>query len=349
MTRCRRAPRRRPPRWIYAALGATAATVLGFVPAHAAADESCQQISVPVALAEGAPNDQRIVGTLCEPDGEQARDEIDLLVHGGSYSRVYWDFPVDPDRYSHLRRTAAQGRAAMAIDLVGVGQSSKPLSAAVTNVFAVHQVIQWLRTTRGYDGVTVIGHSLGSATTILEAATYQDVDRLIVTSFLHPFNTVGLAPAVASLYPATLDDKFRGDGLDPGYITTIPGRRGPLFYTAEADPEVIAADERTKDIVSAREMAFSFEQLLTPSQLNATGQVTAPVLVVVGQQDALFCGPPTGIDCSSEHTVAAHERPFYGQAAELSVRVVPRTSHNIALHPTVDESFEAISKWIAEH
>jgi len=34
-----------------------------------------------------------------------------------------------------------------------------------------------------------------------------------------------------ALYPAIKDPKFAASGLDPGYLTTVPGTRAKLFYS----------------------------------------------------------------------------------------------------------------------
>ncbi len=67
-----------------------------------------------------------------------------------------------------------------------------------------------------------------------------------------------LAAAFASsggFYPAIKDPKFAGSGLDSGYLTTVPGSRGKLFYhLPDGGPAVIAPDEARKDVFSATEL-----------------------------------------------------------------------------------------------
>ena len=71
----------------------------------------------------------------------------------------------------------------------------------------------------------LVGHSLGSGIATVEAATFNDVDGLILTGFLHTFApAIGAVPA--ALYPARDDPRFAGRNLPVDYLTTQPGTRG---------------------------------------------------------------------------------------------------------------------------
>ena len=101
-----------------------------------------------------------------------------------------------------------------------------------------------------FQHVIMVGHSIGSVEAWIEAARYHDVDAVIVTGALH-----ALSPDIRALqndlYPAVDDPAFAGSGLDPGYLTTVPGTRGSLFYDpATANPAVVAVDEANKDTVT---------------------------------------------------------------------------------------------------
>ena len=49
--------------------------------------------------------------------------------------------------------------------------------------------------------------------------------------------------------------KFAKSGLDSDYLTTIPGTRITLFYSApDFDPAALAADEGRKDVVPGSEL-----------------------------------------------------------------------------------------------
>ena len=309
------------------------------------ATSACHDVRIPVALAAGGPRDQIVAATWCAPRNGPARADVDVLVPGSTYTRAYWNWPQDPARYSYLARTVAAGRGVLAIDRIGTGASSHPASTAVTlpvDAFVVHQVVGWVRR-HPVRRVTLIGHSLGSGVALVEAATYHDVDRLVSTGMLHARGS-GLDAAMAAFQPARLTSRFAA--LDPGYLTTVPGTRAASFYARSADPAVIARDEATKDVVSATEFA-GYGSLLAPPASNPARNVTAPVLEVVGQQDALMCGGT--LDCTEAAAVRAHEAPYFPVTRSLTAVVVPATGHDLALHPSAPASFAAVDAWITTH
>ena len=322
------------------------------VPAYASSNKGdCKDIAIPVALAPGQPKNKTIHGELCNP-WSSAPDSVDVLVPGGTYDGLYWDFPLNNYEYSYVDRTLRAGRATFNIDRMGTGESSKPLSTSVTfdaDVYTVHQAIQWLRNERGYSDVTSIGHSVGSFVVTQEAALYNDVDRLVPTGFLHSPSFNMITTLGTGLVPAMLDPQFAGSNLDPGYVTLAAGQRKKAFYSSTADPAVIAYDEAHKDVISLLDLKGAAVQLLVPAPLNNSQKITIPVLAIVGDQDIL-CGPPVvGANCSSSETVGAYEQKYFQSAESFTAHVVPNTGHNLPLHPSADESFTVIDQWIKTH
>lgn len=318
------------------------ADAAGVAPAAGA----CRTVRLPVALLPGGPASQTLSGTLCLPahwaDGPPA---VDVLTSGATYTQQYWDWPQDPELYSYVAKTLGAGRATFAYDRVGTGASSHPAGDGLTvpvGACELHQVVQWLRAA-GYPQVDSIGHSLGSVIAVDEAATYHDINRLVTTGLLH-VPDLGYLSMVSFLYPAWLDPQFSGLGLDAQYLTTVPGMRR-LFYSAAADPSVIAYDEAHKSTVTTGEISTTLSQVAARPPGNISDRVTAPVLVVVGQQDRLVCGGPNP-RCTDPASVFAAERPYYASAPAFSVVTIPDTGHDIALHPSADQSFAAINRWL---
>ena len=348
----------RGPLALRVAGGLVALLLAAPVPLAARADGgygACGTVRLSVALAAGRPAGQTVSATYCTPlTWAAGPHQVDVLTPGATYDRSYWDWPVDPASYSYLDKTLQAGRAAFDYDRVGTGASSRPPSADLSitaEAYVLHQIVGWLRSACGYSEVNLIGHSLGSVISIQEAGQYQDVSRVVVTGLLHVPNVgAGFASTLASLlYPAALDPQFAGAGLDLGYLTTMPGDRAADFYSASADPAVVAYDEEHKDVVPATDLATLATTWALPPGLNASDGITAPVLVVIGEQDAIFCAVPPVLDCSRPAEVLAAEQPYYASAASLSVYVVPGTGHDIALHPSADQSFAQINQWIVTH
>lgn len=328
-------------------LVAMAAVLLVAPSAHA--QGNCTEVQKQVALTPGHPSDYTIHGTVCLPDQwAPGEHQIDVLVHGATYNRSYWDWPQQSPTYSYVQRTLQAGRATFAYDTVGTGQNSLPLSATVTpavQAFVLHQLLQ-MSPVSEYSKVTTVGHSFGSIIAIHEASVYQDVDRLVVTGLLHASGPNAVTGA-ANFYPAMLDPKFIGTIFDPGYITSLPGVRGTLFYSSTADPAVIQYDEQQKDVVSGAFFGAGLAETQTPALLNISRNITAPVLTISGDQDGFTCG--LLLDCTNQSQVQANETPYYPSAASLTTQTVSNTGHNLNLHPSVGTSFMTINSWIQTH
>jgi pimeloyl-ACP methyl ester carboxylesterase len=275
------------------------------------------------------------------------RDTVLLTVHGATYSRVYWDFPYQPEKYSFVRHANAAGYATLNFDRLGNGESDRPLSLHVTptaEAYAHHQLVEALRSGElghAWSRVVLAGHSLGSIIGIQQAATYHDVDGLVVTGFLHTYGA-GIAVLLANLYPSALDPRFAPLGLDLGYLTTKPGTRGSTFYyLPNADPAVVALDEQTKELGTAGELA---EFAVVATALTSL-QVDVPVLSVVGRYDTIFCGVAP---CGTLLGGTTLEPVAYTPAAELEIVVVPQAGHDLNLQKNAPTTYAAILDWLDE-
>ncbi|RSM80595.1 alpha/beta hydrolase [Amycolatopsis sp. WAC 01375] len=300
---------------VLAAGGASAATE----PARAA----CTDLDIPVASGLVAA---RMHASLCLPSSPAADIPLQVLVSGGTYNHTYWSGLGLP-AYSYTARATSAGFATLAVDRIGTGASSHPLSTLVTasmQADALHQVITRARsgglTGQKHARVALAGHSLGSMAAVIAAARHPaDVDALILTGYSHRIAPAELLTSLASMYPAALE----GRPLDPGYLTTRPGVRGSLFHaTGEVDPAMLAADEATKDVASATELPG----VLVGLSRDTSRRITAPVLEANGEKDSWAC---TAVDCTSADSLRAAEQGYF--TAPLTTYVQPHTGHSLAL------------------
>lgn len=191
----------------------------------ASADTTCEDLRVPVSLL-GLP--QTMYGRLCSPPGATT---VQVLIPGGTYNSSYWDIAYTPDTRSYRKAMNDAGIATLAVDRLGTGRSSKPLSTLVTataQASAAHEVIKTVRPR--FDKVVVGGHSIGSAMAMIEAGLYHDVDGVLVTDMTHRMNFITVLPVLANMIPAPLDPVLGSRGLDVGYLTTSPGTRYDAFH-----------------------------------------------------------------------------------------------------------------------
>lgn len=325
--------------------------------ASAQAVPHCTDLHIPVALSPTAAVDQSVAATLCLPASPTASTQLDLMTPGTTYNRSYWDWPQNKPLYSYVDKTLSAGRATLNYDRIGTGRSSHPFSLDISvqsDAYVLHQLVQWVKA-HGFTSVNLIGHSYGSIVSVQEAGTYHDTDRLVITGLTHALDGagtgvgVGLPLVIASLYPATLDPQFLLSTLDAGYLTTLPGSRGPVFYSASADPNVIAYDEAHKDLFSEGDVTSEAGTFFLPAPLNTSNAITEPVLLVLGQEDALFCTLPAALDCTNSASLFNAEALYYSAAPSITAKIIPDTGHDLALHPSANQSFQVIENWITTH
>lgn len=311
-------------------------------PAQARMSAHCEDLYFPVSLVV---TPQKMYGRLCIPAG--GANTIQVLIPGGTYNSTYWDIGYSPETRSYRHAMNKAGYATLAIDRLGTGRSSVPPSALLTTVTeatVVHQVIQQLRSgARGpkFGKVILAGHSFGSGMAIVTAATFHDVDAVLVTGLAHRINPGGAVPVLAATLPAILDPKFAGTGHDPAYLTTLPNTRYRIFH--KPGPRVdaaIAHDESTKDTAVHTQAIdlFSLGVILPYSRL-----IDRPVMVVLGQ-DTVFCGP-LATDCSSAAAIRRTESLYYSATANLHTFALPGYGHAINYAPNAADYHRAVQRW----
>jgi hypothetical protein len=314
---------------------AIATTLAPATTASAAPPATCVDSYLPVSLAPGQPATQQVFTRLCRPPG-RTPDTVQLLVHGCLYNSLYWDFP-DPttgtDRYSYV---AHANSATFAVDMLGSGRSSHPLSGQLTvdaGVWVLHQVVLALRAA-GFAKVVEVSWSFGTFFSWLEVSRYRDVDAAVFTGATHH---LAVSPALLkdalSLAPA---------GPDPGYLTTQPGTRQHIFYDpAPADPAVVAHDEAHKDLMTDAEI------LGFPGALAEPLDIRVPVLLVLSATDPLFCGP-LATNCTTEQAMRDQELPFLGpKVPSATAYLLADSGHALDLGPHATDAFAVEQAWIA--
>jgi pimeloyl-ACP methyl ester carboxylesterase len=288
-----------------------------------------------VGLTPLVTTQETMAGRLCVPAGAST---VQVLIPGGTYDRSYWDVGFEPQTHSFTRSQNNAGFATLALDRLGTGRSSKPLSALVTastQASAVHQVITTLKPR--FTKVIVAGHSIGSAMAMIEAGTHRDVDGVLVTGFTHKMNHITVVPVLANMIPA---------GLDAGYLTTMPNTRYNAFH--KPGPLVTGAisyDEATKDVFAATEAVDTI--LLNTVVIPISRRITVPVLIVVGN-DTHFCSsgvPLMGSDCSSPEALKADEAQFFPAAPRLDTFILDGYGHSINYAPNAPDYHAAVTRW----
>ncbi len=226
-----------------------------------------------VTSATGLTQQIHIAATLHLPEGMDAPPEQLLFaVHGGGYTRGYWNPAFADPSYSFARWFTAQGKAVLAIDMLGMGDSSKPepesdLSGAIiaaAHAEALRQVVaQW----SGPVSVTGVGHSMGGMMIIAQAAAHPTLNRVAVLGWANEPMILGDTD-VASL---------QADLIPSGYLATPRQPMRRLFYADDVPLALIEADEAH---ASATPVTMGRDALTPGIVHEAAASIAVPVLVV---------------------------------------------------------------------
>ena len=237
-----------------------------------------EDMMLDVTSSTGLDEKVMIAASLHLPDGMTKRpSQLVFAIHGGGYHRGYWDPGFADESYSFAHWFTEQGKAVLTIDMLGMGQSSKPepedkLSGtiiAAAHADALRQVVsRW----DGPVSVTGMGHSMGGMMIIAQAAAFPEMDRVAVLGWANEPMILGDTD-VASL---------QADLIPSGYLATprLPMRK--LFYWDDVPLDLIEADEANASTTPAT----LGKNALTPGIVHdASASISVPVLVVQSEID----------------------------------------------------------------
>lgn len=307
--------------------------------------EKCDQTTQTVTLSSSDPTSYEITGWLCYR-GNLHNKTVLFTISGLTYDHNYWQWPQNAKKYSFVRAATKTGYAVFTIDRLGTGLSAHPTDpdslTTQSEAYVTHQLIQKLRGGEikgtAFQKIVLVGHSYGSQVIKYEAATYADSDAAIITGALHETSSQ-IVNIMETFYPAIFDPKFATSGLELGYLTTIPGTRSFDFYNlATTDPAVISKDEELKETATTGELAtITDAEALTP-------QIHVPVLLVMGENDRLFCDET--LSCADETTILNREQTQYSPDTCLEAYVLPESGHSINLHTNTSSWYHVATHWL---
>lgn len=310
--------------------------------------DGCERTTTRVRLTKNDPSKYRVAGWLCGPRHPR-NQRVEFLIHGFSYNHLYW-FGLGYRKLDYVREAAQTGRSTFVIDQLGTGKSDHPdpRQTTFTNLaYVVHQLVTDLkaghigRSGTKFQHVVGVGHSMGARTWVLEAGTYHDVDSLILAGALADNNVDYVNIVKAHTVPAnTLRPRFAS--LPDGYLSVEP--RSLFYDTNLADPKVIAQDEK---IGIDTGTLGQLTTLPVSDQMRQYSQsITAPVLIVMGRQDANNCNEAiAGLSCASAKAVVAREGISYTSSSCLGAYVLD-SGHDTNLHPKAPTWYRYADWWL---
>jgi pimeloyl-ACP methyl ester carboxylesterase len=191
------------------------------------------RLDVSGALATGEALE--VAATLVRPEHGQASALL-VCLPGGFLTRRYYDLEVDGDRrFSFAEHMAARGYATLALDHLGVGESSRPrdgwaldvATLAHANQAALEAALErWAELGAAPVATIGVGHSMGSCLTVAQQALHGPHAALVLFSF----TTAGLP-----LFLQGREEQFADDPRAANeHIVELARERFDSAYPADA-------------------------------------------------------------------------------------------------------------------
>jgi len=274
--------------------------------------------------------------SLYLPDNIAALDKVELLfcIHGGSYRRGYWhaNFP-GLHGYSFAEHLTKRGFVVGSIDLLGMGDSSRPpppreLTRAVimaASDLACRDMVAGLKEGRWararHVSATGVGHSIGGMIAIGQQARHTTFDRVAV---------LGWSNLPVSLPPATVES-LRAQCAQGGYVNPQGAAIRPFFYGDDVPEAVVAADEVLSSVTPACLIADAITDGIVRSD---AGEITCPV----------FLSQAT-VDTSSN----PHAEPgYFAKSDDVTLLMLRNTAHCHNLGQHRYKLWDRLADWVEQ-
>jgi hypothetical protein len=281
----------------------------------------------------------RLVGPRRDIIGHGDALRVNVLVHDLGTGSWFWNLRSHP-AYDYATKLAKQGETSLVLDRLGYGASRLQDGDATclgAQADMLHQVVQHLRSgsyeftsaqgsTPAAAHVVTQGHAVGAAIAQVEAATFDDVDGLVLMSWTDRGAT-SLATRTASRQSAAC-----GAGADYApFAATATAFRNLFFATAPSGVQKAAAARRDPSPCGD---ATSLTPLLLGSSLGA-GQVETPVLLLFGSKDALNRADARDQQANS-----------YGASAKVTSRTIAGAGSALPLERSAAKTRAAVLRWL---
>jgi pimeloyl-ACP methyl ester carboxylesterase len=292
--------------------------------------------------------------TVTAPEATQLTEvpPVFFCVPGGGLNRGYYDLRTGGGtRFSFAAQMAGRGGITVAIDPLGIGDSTRP-----SRGFELTPDVHAAALARLHDAICAalragnltpslpplprlrsigVGHSVGALLLLFQQDTWRSYDALALLGF----GTGGM--------PAALDEELRGYAGDPArvranvvrlterryadpYPVLAVGGRGREIYGGGADLDALATMRGCRAPLLATVAVFV---IIPGSSAPEEARVDVPVLLAAGDND--LCGPVPELVAS------------FGLSPAVSVVELPATGHSHFAFPSVDELFPRLAAWAA--
>lgn len=300
----------------------------------------------------------RVAADVRLPDRVGAAPLVLVCLPGGGMNRRYWDLHppaeagADDGSFSFAEQMTRRGFVVVALDHLGVGDSSRPedghlLSAELVtqaNTAATAKLLSGLRDGSLLPGVAAmpglrsigVGHSMGAMFTILQqAAASQHIGVALLG-----FSTRGLpeyvTPEVRELSKDVAAVRARVPELarklfPKPYLRVPSSSRGgdnSLFAGNKAEPLGVAA---LKEAVDGLLPQPAYLSMIPGNVAPEAAQIVVPVFLGIGELD--MAGP-------------THQIPAgFPGSPDVTLVVLPQAGHSHFLFPARTGLYERLDVW----
>lgn len=250
---------------------------------------------------------------------------------GGSYTKWYFDVEVPGHSdYSMAQFLADRGWVVLALDHLGIGDSSHPNGAKLprevvvaANQSAVSRAVERLRAGRLHESLRPVavrrlaglGHSMGGMLTIRQQTRFHTFDRIAVLGWGNlPITTIPVC-----LPPADAD----------GYCSIDRAQVQNAFHWQDVPNDVIAADNRHAVPCPAPLLAETFTTGCTKDDAR---QIDVPVFVAFGDH--------------GEPSLSPLESSTYEKSRDVTFLVLERSGHCHNFASTRHTLWSRIASWL---
>jgi pimeloyl-ACP methyl ester carboxylesterase len=290
--------------------------------------------------------DYTVRGHLVAPldsAGRVGSTAVTLYLHGLGFGEFFWRFQAVPG-YDYATQQAEAGYASVVVDRLGYDSSDHPegtMTCLGAHADVAHQLVSQLRSgayqadgaaAPTFQKVALAGHSAGGAVAQIEAYSYKDVDALIVASWSEDSSdkakSTSLETGGVCLSGGEPAEGSSGPGGYAYFGQTPEDFQAVMFHNADAAVVGAATALRNRDPCGDN---ASLVGAIATNQMRLS-QVAVPVLVICGNQDALF-------DCQ-------HQRDRFSGSADASAVFLENTGHAVTLERTANQFRTEVATWL---
>ena len=323
--------------------------------------------------ASDVSGDFDIVATYCDPDDGPGK-VLQILTHGLSFDRSYWDYPAQNGKYSYVVQAVDNhGYSTLAYDRLGVGESSK--GDSITQLQMGLEVATLHRLTvlassghipgisQGFSDIVHVGHLLSSSVTYNFANQYPGLTKGIVLTGFSQIPSFAAYFAIGGQFVPVTQIPSAAVRYPPGYLSVgaVGGLHTNFFAPGDFDPDIL-------------EYAFAHGQPSTPGELitiedgtDVVSNFSGPVYIITGgesfrsrliverqidrnaERDIPFCGGncygTQVINGTAPDLLVASQR-FFPEASQLNTTVLPAAGHGLNLAYKFQMTYDLIFRFL---